>query len=749
MTIQRSDLKIFKPERLGNETFAGGFRTNNEVVSGKLNDVFSSISDIDYARSAFDLVKLFPAVNTADSSRLQDGYVYIAELPSDALVDTLLVESSNLNDASELSDMHALIVDPYTKFHGTALTTAEITSNKVSVTNTSKRLVPSIEKVNASFGINGYIAEAGSNTVKTASVSFTAPNNANVSFFSLSAPDYIDKDFPLSAWVESSHYNDNKKWQAEYYGKGQYTQTVYLDSADPDDASQVSYVNGDFVVQLTKPLLAGNTFTLKYKSTNDYRFHQFAVNSTLTLAVGETIVPGSYRIKKTGESTVYTDDGNGLFVDSTGSVFAQIDYNTGTITPSAAVDYTSTIAEDLGCTIFMSNAQNQAYPLSISFYIALSSGSHIDFDSVYLKITLADGSKISVASVKTNGSLGGYYGFYGAFSHTYIASGSVNNEGLVRLTMNSGVKVARIDYDFTANTSIATQSNWYGFDVQALPDNADVPIFYRANVVAIANTQRTDQATLTSGQTLTVLVDADFVDIMDSNGASLYSVLDDNYSYDKATGVITINAGVSNFTGPYVITAVQSERALVADIIGNDLTLLTPVTRTYPIGSSVSSVQVLGDMQSLVKDERTATTYFDSSTQKYDFDYNLDGSKSSATGNINTVQYPIEVNNIGAINEKWAIVFTSNTAFKVIGEGVGTIYNGDTTVDLAPSNGLVNAPFFTIRQAAFGAGLNPGEVFLFTTLGASKPIMLSRSVSPGHSNITTDQSTLAFFGNSD
>ncbi|MCF2829831.1 hypothetical protein L1273_24790, partial [Pseudoalteromonas sp. DL2-H6] len=85
----RSHLKIFKPQRLGSAPNAGGHRTNNAVISGKLNDVFSSISDVDHARSAFDLVKLYPAVATDDATKLSDAHVFIADQPDDPLVSTL------------------------------------------------------------------------------------------------------------------------------------------------------------------------------------------------------------------------------------------------------------------------------------------------------------------------------------------------------------------------------------------------------------------------------------------------------------------------------------------------------------------------------------------------------------------------------------------------------------------------------------------------------------------------------------
>ena len=133
-------------------------------------------------------------------------------------------------------------------------------------------------------------------------------------------------------------------------------------------------------------------------------------------------------------------------------------------------------------------------------------------------------------------------------------------------------------------------------------------IFHTFNPVSVQNRERTAAATLTSGQAITVLADADFIDIVDSTGASLWSVTDDNYSYDAATGDITINAGISAFSPPFIITAIQSELALIDAIDNNTLSLLTPLNRAYPAGATVSSVQVLGDFQAQTKDERTLSS---------------------------------------------------------------------------------------------------------------------------------------------
>jgi hypothetical protein len=709
MTIQRTDLKIFKPQLLGNAPFAGGHRTTNAVESGKLNDVLSSISDVDHARSSFDLVKLYPAVNTADASLLQDAHVYIGDQPDDPLVSTLLVESSSLKETSLLSDMKNMLPLSATKYHGLSLSTAESTSSEIKVANTTAQLLPKSQQVKAKFAVNAFKHNSGTiENIFTRKAYFKAPDTANAAFFSVEVADLFSDKPDYEIYYLSVH--------------GGWDILKPLESSS--DAAQVNYANGVFDFALNDPLRAGNTCEIRYKSNKDYRYHAYALTPTLVLEPGESISPGTMKVKKAGTSEIYTDNGQGIFSDNTGNIFAQVDYATAVITPLANVDLTSTINDDLGAVIKKENSENLAYKTQVDFSLGVTA---FIMTSLYIKITLSNDSVFSL-SPDINGNL----------THA-SCTGTALTSGYVSLAFLGGIEVKSVDYDIEELHDIVIPADWLGIDPSSLPNNGVVNILHENNLVSIQNRQRTEQATLTNAQKVTVLSGAKFVDIMDSNNVSLYSVTDDNYSYDKTTGEITIKSGVSGFSAPFVITAIQSELALVAQINENTLSLLSALSRTYPAGATVSSVYVLGDFQALTKDNRTLSAWGN----------NFSATGDAASANINTTQYPIEMNNIGAINQKWALVFTSNTAFYVLGEHIGQVANGDITADLLVINPFTGSPYFIIRKSAFGVGLNNGESFLFETLAASKPIMVTRSVSPGHTNIEFDSTSLGFFGNKD
>lgn len=710
--MQRTDLKIFKPQRIGNELHAGGHRTSNAIVSGKLNDVFSSISDIDHARSSFDLVKLYPALSTDDASRLQDAHIFLSDQPDDALVNVLIVEAADLKDTDKVAEMLPYLSLASTKYHGTSLLTesVEADSQTLRVAERSRSLTPSVKTVTQALNLSPD-SEVGFKTARVLSY-------GDITEINIEVPDLLIDSPVFNASYQSYKYT--KELYFPPFGQP-YERFIYKVVTLDLKQSELSLDGNTVSVILDRnsAVTKDQYFTLNYFSKDDFRFHSFTANQNVTLAAGETVLPGYSRLRKIDETKVFTDDKQGRFI-ANGYVFATIDYETGVITDIDGVDYSGTVDDNLGVTIVKGDrkTRNKQWQLPNSSFAR---------DSLYITYQTTDGTTFSASSDLS-----------GAITGT-SATGEVSATGYVDITFTVDVKPESIRYDYNEVAQVTVPSPEGGFDTSTLPSGGVVNIFHKFGQVSVQNRERTQQQGLTSGQVISVINDANFVDIADAQGASLWSATDANYSYDKSTGEVTINAGVSAFSPPFIITAIQSELVTISGISGNILSLLTPLKRAYPAGATISSVQVLGDFQAQSKDERTLAAWQN----------NFADFGAPASSAINTVQYPIELTNIGAIAQRWAIVFTSTTAYNVIGESVGNIYSGDTLNDCTPINSFAGAPYFILRKESFGAGLNPGEAFLFETLAASKPTMLTRSVSPGHSEITRDNSTLSFRGNKD
>jgi hypothetical protein len=162
--------------------------------------------------------------------------------------------------------------------------------------------------------------------------------------------------------------------------------------------------------------------------------------------------------------------------------------------------------------------------------------------------------------------------------------------------------------------------------------------------------------------------------------------------------------------------------AIATDVeISGYISLQKPLSHAYPAGTLVSSALIIGDMQARY------TNLFEQTTWTSVWSDSLIG--SAPTGQFNDTLYPIEVTNRGAITERWALIFISTTAFRVVGEFSGEIAQGSTATVCTPINPNTGVPYFTLDPLGWGAGgWSVGNVLRFKTVGAVAPVWISRTV---------------------
>jgi hypothetical protein len=314
-------------------------------------------------------------------------------------------------------------------------------------------------------------------------------------------------------------------------------------------------------------------------------------------------------------------------------------------------------------------------------------------------------------------------------------NGSISS-GIVELTFSAPVDLTTLRYDISDQVRQLPPAEIYGLNPLRIPYDGIVNMFRQWGTVALSHSQ-VQQVTATAGTVYNIRQNAAFSDITDANGASLWTSENTHFTINKAAGTVTINSAFTGFAPPFVLTDVISELALVSSFSAGSIVLAKPLSREYPIGATVASVQILGDLQARVGQVRDMTAWSNN--------WDVDGAQ--ATGNFNAVDYPVEVKNNTAINEDWVMIMTSETAFRCVGRRLGQIATGDTLNDFAPINPVTNTPYFVLRKGAWGGGWQTGEAVRFATFASSKPIMLLRNVQVGHSQITKDKAVLSFFGN--
>lgn len=814
MTITRNNLKIQKPQVLGSNADAGGQRTNNTVIGGQLNQLWKAISDVDHARGSFDLAKCFPWVDTPGTETMSDAHIFFGQEPTDEMVKMFIAESAALPDASRMTDMinilegsvvagafirscqygflagqdsfpraylqssflfdgkefwrteyvnqgEVLVISveyegnedanyprfehfcqmkqsasggqtgqvyfeppiPYdtpdasrvingqtgcTKlrrtsenddiiYHGITRLTAETSSSLISVATTKGELLPKVKSVNSLTANSITDGDLGATGIipKVA----TVPAVEGQKTYVFEVPDLLNDDF-----VNNSLALDPKitapasvRWSRTIVGT-----TITFTALSTFNGTEVS------------------NLVMEYLSAAKYEVYSNATAFPASKKVTKGSVKMTVTFTATSTSRALTETSDGNFVDSFASTrLVILDYATGVVTktPDTRGDFTVSYS----CLVEASLTSDNTTTFTLVTDAPV-------LDSFYLQVqNVAHDALISASS-----------NALGVISGTGVSGNIVGN--VVSLTFTQNVDLTTLSYDIEELVTLSPPPELYGLNPIRLKNAGVVNIFTPWNPIVVEHTNVQAFTSASIGQTFNVRANARYVDLTDSTGASLYTVDNTHYSHNNATGVVTINSDFAGFVGPFVLTDSIGEEALVTAVRDGKLQLAEELSQTYPVGSVVASMQVLGDLQARVGKVRDMTSWSN----------NWDQDGTNAVGSLNDVDYPIEVSNEGAINEEWVLIFTSSTAFRCVGKGIGQIATGDTLNDFAPVNSLTGLPYFVIRKEALGnggGGWQTGEAVRFPTYASSKPAMLIRTTAPGHSQINDDRAVLNFRGN--
>jgi hypothetical protein len=284
-----------------------------------------------------------------------------------------------------------------------------------------------------------------------------------------------------------------------------------------------------------------------------------------------------------------------------------------------------------------------------------------------------------------------------------------------------------------------------GLDTVRLQLDGKVPIFRVGDLVVVHNTLPTQLPNpLTKGDVYDLGRERiASVRVKDALGAvvpsSLYQA-----ALDAGEFVVPVETDLTPYTQPLTVEHRIEDMLLCsqADISGQ-LKFTRSITHNFPAGTSyVSSALPFGDLFS------RAFGYFEQATWTGVWSESLIGDAPSAA-NFNEGAYPVVTTNRGAIEERWALIFTSTTAFRIVGETVGEIGTGNTASVCAPNNPAAGAPFWTLDPLAFGGGWSVGNVIRFNTAACGAPFWLVRTVLQGPATLDSDVFSIAFRGDVD
>ena len=283
------------------------------------------------------------------------------------------------------------------------------------------------------------------------------------------------------------------------------------------------------------------------------------------------------------------------------------------------------------------------------------------------------------------------------------------------------VKPDSIRYNAIAYSYLPLDKELIGLDPVRLPTDGRVPFVRKGDSIAITELKTMQLPTNAKNDSFDLGFERlSDINVVDSTGKKVsFGYLD-----------IDLDAGTLNLNNSFVMTGLIApltakyrimDIALVIETdISGRVTLSTPITHNYSIAAVFSSMLLAGDMQA------RAFNVFSQQSWGGVFSDTLIGNK--ATSQLQITNNPIVITNRDAIEERWALVFTGTTAFKIIGETVGEIGTGTTLEVTSPPNPMTGQPYFTIPATAWGGGWSANNVVRINTGAAKYPVWIGNAI---------------------
>lgn len=301
-----------------------------------------------------------------------------------------------------------------------------------------------------------------------------------------------------------------------------------------------------------------------------------------------------------------------------------------------------------------------------------------------------------------------------------------------------------VRYNAVAYTYIPLDAEILGLSATRLPLDGRVPIYRVGDIAIVSSSKAFELPDHVAGQTYELPDQRiSWAELEDADGVKvpfdMYSV---DYDYGKFTlgGDFALNALVAPLTMRYR----YQDMLLIRDVqINGQLTFTKPLTHNYDAENTiVGSALVIGDMQA------RSTGKFVQET--WNSVWRDEPSEGAISANYNDALYPIEVTNKGAIQERWALVFVTETTFRIVGETTGQLAGtGSTNADCAPINPVTNSPYFIVKKEGWGAGWTSGNVLRFNTIAAMFPVWVIRTVKQSEPTVLSDEFQIMLRGDID
>jgi hypothetical protein len=279
------------------------------------------------------------------------------------------------------------------------------------------------------------------------------------------------------------------------------------------------------------------------------------------------------------------------------------------------------------------------------------------------------------------------------------------------------IAVSTLRYTATAYAYLPMSEETLGVDPVRLPQDGRVLIFKRGRVLVVHHTKDqpaqvvTNSTTINTGRTL-----LSWLKVYGANGIEITN----GFTKNLDAGTVSFS-NITGYSQPVTVQSrIETELGCVDALIDGTIQVDKVLAHNYPADESYVSSVLLGRTL-----QAGATQAFSQLAWTAEWSDARIGNPILAQYDQTT--YPIVVSNDGAITQDFAILFTSSTAFRLIGETRGEIITGNTATVLAPVNPTTGVAMFTLQPAGWGGGWSAGNVLRFNTTGAVLPAWCART----------------------
>jgi len=498
----------------------------------------------------------------------------------------------------------------------------------------------------------------------------------------------------------------------------------------------------------------GGTLTIRAQSNSqsygDQTDTQAVVPVTLDLlpGVSESILPGSLVFTYAGET----------YVDRSGVLYKNVSSTTNAGVAVGSVDYAgraatlSTYPAGAAAAVTLLACLTTNSGFAVNAMTFRTPGAPLRPASLQVTAVRVDNAQVVTATADANGVLNGA-----------VIKGTVDiATGIVRLRFTSNlddqtgasdipVIPILLRYNAVVYSTLPLDANLIGLDPVRLPADGRVPQFREADVLVIRHVAETVVASPVAGGTLALARQQQAeIEVFDANGTALRAA---SFTANRAAGTVTwANPLVlqdeegNPLTLPLVVHDRVEHMTLCTEVqISGEIGLASPVPWDMPANeATVSSALSWGDLQARYHHWFTQKAWNTGAPNWTDAPVG-----ETTTANYDQLSYPPIITNMGAIDGKWALVFTSASQFQVVEEKLGVITTGNTAADCAPINPQTNTPYFTIKKEGWGIGWAAANAVRFNTDSALGPVWLARTVLSGQGTVDDDQFRLQIRGDAD